>query len=94
MKKALPYIIILVVLGAVGFFLWKKMKASKQAAPIGPVTPKALSVAAAAAPKRRSGGWRRRIGGFAKKAAGAALAATPAGQALGTASALGINPLG
>lgn len=79
MKKALPYIIGLVVVGAIGYFVYKKFGQKK---PQTIATPQALSAAAATAPKKRSGGWRSRIGGFAKKAAGAALAGSPAGGAL------------
>lgn len=79
MKKALPYIIGILVLGAIGYFVFKKFGQKK---PQTIASPQALSAAAAAAPKKRSGGWRSRVGGFAKKAASGALAGSPAGGAL------------
>jgi hypothetical protein len=79
MKKALPYIIGLIVVGAIGFFVYKKFLKKVPDKGSGPA---ALSAAAAAAPKKRSGGWRSRLGGYAKKAGAAAVAGSPAGGAL------------
>jgi hypothetical protein len=93
MKKMLPYLIGIIVLGAIGFFVYKKFVKSRlpltSVGKAGTDSSKLLSAAAAAAPKKRSGGWRSKIGGFAKSVGSAATGA--AGSALsnpGLASAL------
>jgi hypothetical protein len=93
MKKMLPYLIGIVVIGAIGFFVYKKFVQSRlpmsSVGKAGTDSSKLLSAAAAAAPKKRSGGWRSKIGGFAKSVGGAASgAASSALSNPGLASAL------
>lgn len=93
MKKALPYIIGLLILSTIGFFIWKKMKEKKlmqsSASGASPTKdPKAqvatvLSKMASMDTKKRSSDWRGKVGGYTKKAAGTALKAGASSIGLG-----------
>jgi hypothetical protein len=81
MKKMLPYLIGIIVIGAIGFFVYKKFvrgRVPQQTMGAGKDTAasnKLLSAAASASTAKRSGGWRSKIGGFAKSTIGGAIGA-------------------